>query len=431
MYKSRSRFRKYFIVDFYYAVLRKDIQRSTFITDIVFKAIAIITISISRFVKNSNNVAASALTFYSVLAFIPVAALVIAIARGFGVAKFLENELRSQSIANQDVIDFIVSFATRALENTSGGLVTGLGIVILLWAVIKVLGSAEHAFNRIWGVTKGRSLVKKFTDYLSLMFIAPILLILVSSINVFLSSNLQAIAMEDGILSYAGTLISSLMNIVPYLLVWILFIFLYMFIPATPVKFKYAFWSGILAGTVYQIVQWFYIRFQIGVSSYNAVYGSLAALPLLLVWLQLSWSVVLWGGELCYISRNRHFMYRNALYKENKWIDNIEIAIRILRYITTEYMNNNGGPTLGMISQELRINTSKLRVVLELLTKKNILAEVSQDDDVSFYPAIDLHRLSLSDIIIRFSNIEEYKNEEWQRRFITSIEREFSGDKFA
>lgn len=431
MRKSWSTLRKYFVVDFYYAVLRKDIQRSTFITDIIFKAIAIVTISVSRFVRNSNNVAASALTFYSILAFIPVAALAIAIARGFGVAKVLEEELRTQSIANQEVINFIVNFATRALENTSGGLVTGLGIVILLWAVIKVLGSAEHAFNRIWGVKQGRSLVKKFTDYLSLMFIAPILFILVSSINVFLSSNLQSIAMEDGFLSYAGSLISSLMNIVPYLLVWVLFIFLYMFMPATPVKFKHAFWSGIIAGTVYQIVQWFYIRFQFGVSSYNAVYGSLAALPLLLVWLQLSWSIVLWGGELCYISRNRHFMYRNALYHQNWWVDNVEIAIRIIRYIAAEYMDNNGGPTLGMISQKLRINTGKLRVVLEQLTEKHILAEVRQDDDVSFYPAIDLHRLSLADIIIRLSNIEESKNEEWKERFIVSVEREFSRDKFA
>ena len=88
--------------------------------------------------------------------------------------------------------------------------------------------------------------------------------------------------------------------------------------PATPVKFKYAILAGIIAGTVYQVMQWFYIRFQIGVSSYNAIYGSLAALPLLLVWLQLSWSIVLWGTELCYIFRNRHCMYLNSLDREDR-----------------------------------------------------------------------------------------------------------------
>ena len=103
--------------------------------------------------------------------------------------------------------------------------------------------------------------------------------------------------------------------------------------PTTPVKFKYALVAGIVAGTVFQIVQWFYLRFQIGVSSYNAIYGGLAALPLLLVWLQLSWSIVLWGTELCYIMRNRHFLYRNAMNADNKWVDNVEVTLRMLRYI--------------------------------------------------------------------------------------------------
>ena len=102
-----------------------------------------------------------------------------------------------------------------------------------------------------------------------------------------------------------------------------------MFMPTTPVKFKYALVAGIVAGTVFQIVQWFYLRFQIGVSSYNAIYGGLAALPLLLVWLQLSWSIVLWGTELCYIMRNRHFLYRNAMNADNKWVDNVEVTLRM------------------------------------------------------------------------------------------------------
>ena len=203
----------------------------------------------------------------------------------------------------------MLGYVTKAIDHAKGGVITGVGIVILLWSVIKVLNSTEMTMNRIWGVRKGRSLRRMFTDYFSIIFIAPILMILVSSLNLFMTSS----GWQENF-----PLISSFLQIVikllPYMLVWMLFIFLYMFMPATPVKFKHAFVAAMIAGTVYQIIQWFYIRFQIGMSSYSAIYGTLAALPLLLVWLQLSWSVVLWGTELCYIFRNRHFMYKNELF---------------------------------------------------------------------------------------------------------------------
>lgn len=429
--RHRSSLRKYFLLDFYYSVLRRDWQISTLLIDIFLKTIAILVVSISRFTKDACQISASALTFYSILSFIPVVALALGIARGFGAAKVLENEIKAQSFTDPQVTELVMDFANKALENTQGGLVTGLGIVILLWSVIKVLGSTELTMNRIWGVKKGRSVVKKFTDYMSIMFIAPILVILTSSVNVFLTSNLQAIAMEEGFLSYAGSAIGALLNIVPYVLIWLLFVFLYMFMPTTPVKFKYALVAGVIAGTVFQIVQWFYIRFQIGVSNYNAVYGGLAALPLLLVWLQLSWSIVLWGTELCYILRNRHFMFRKMMDVENRWVDNVDVAARILRYISSEFMQGKGGASLGMISKKLRMGTSRLSVVLQELVEQKILTEVRDEDDVSYLPAVDFHNLSLADIINRLSYVAENKGEDWKIRFVESVNIEFGKDKFA
>ena len=375
MQKYRIRLKKYGSLDFYYAILRKDWKRSTIFGDMFLKILAVLVISGHRFIKDSCIVSASALTFYSVLSLVPIVALVLGIAKGFGVYSLLENQLHQQTFTNPEIVDFVLQFANQALENTQGGLITGIGIVFLLWAVIKVLGNTELAMNQIWGVVRGRSVTKKFTDYLSIMFIAPIFVVLISSINVFLTSNLQTIAMEDGFLSYASSLIITLLNFLPFILVWMLFIFLYMFMPTTRVRFKYALLAGIVAGSVYQVVQWFYIRFQIGVSSYNAIYGSLAALPLLLVWLQLSWSIVLWGTELCYIMKNRHFMFRDVMDKESRWIDNIDLSLQVLTYISKEYIQNNGVPTLEKISAELSMSTSKLQVVLQQLTDKGILAE--------------------------------------------------------
>ncbi|MDE6878620.1 MAG: YihY family inner membrane protein [Odoribacter sp.] len=423
--------KKFFSLRYYYAILRKDWRGVALFRGLLLRGMAILVISVNRFVGDACMVSASALTFYSVLSFIPIVALVLGIAKGFGVGKVLEQQIREQTFTDPQVMDFVVQFANHALENTKGGLITGLGIMILLWSVIKVLGNTELAMNRIWGIKRGRKLTRKFSDYLSVMFIAPILLTLISGINVFLTSNLQTIAVEEGFLRYASSLIIWLVNVLPYLLVWFLFVFLYMYMPATPVKFKYAILAGIIAGTVYQVMQWFYIRFQIGVSSYNAIYGSLAALPLLLVWLQLSWSIVLWGTELCYIFRNRHCMYLNSLDRESRWIENVGQAVKILKYISDEYMQNKGGVTLGQISKKLKISTSKLQIVLHELVEKSVLAGWREDDDIVYLPLRDLHQLSMADVINRLANVDTQMEKGWERRYADAIEKEFGHDKFA
>lgn len=429
--KHKLNLKRYLLIDFYYSVLRRDWRISTFLTDVVLKTLAVVVVSIDRFVKDASTISASALTFYSTLSFIPVVALILAIARGFGAAKALEDWIKEQTYTNPEVMEWVVGIANKALDNTQSSLITGFGIILLIWSVVRMLSSTELAMNRIWGVKKGRTLVKKFTDYMSILFIAPILVVLISSINVFMMSNLQDYAMEEGFLSYASVALKAVFALIPYVLVWFLFVFLYMFMPTTPVRFKYAIVAGIVAGTVFQIVQWFYIRFQIGVSSYNAIYGGLAALPLLLVWLQLSWSIVLWGTELCYIMRNRHFLYRNAMNADNRWVDNVEVTIKMLRYISEQFTHNQGSPTLAMICKKLRMSSSKVRVVLQELVDQKILVEVRDDDDVSYYPAVDFHRLALSDIITRLSHLDDNRGEEWKMRFVEAMKREFSKDTFA
>lgn len=411
-------------LDYHYAVLRRDYGNRFVITEFLQKSLSILVVSINRFLKDACTISASALTFYSVLAFIPLMALAFAIASGFGADKALEKEFMDQLGDNQEFATQLLSYVNSAIQNAKGGVVTGVGIVVLLWAVIKVLNSTEMTMNRIWGVRKGRSLRRMFTDYFSIIFIAPILMILISSLNVFLTSSYWQ---EN--FPLIGSFLTIFIKLLPYVLVWMLFLFLYMFMPSTPVKFKHAFVAAMIAGTVYQVIQWFYIRFQIGVSSYNSIYGSLAALPLLLVWLQLSWSVVLWGTELCYIFRNRHFMYKNELLGDEGWMDTMECALKVMKYVARVYFNGDGGPSLGMVNKELKINSGKLRLVLQELVDLHLLVEAKEDDDYYYYPAFDLHSMSIADIIIRFSRIEESRNEMWKVQYTEAIRSGFAGAK--
>ena len=173
--------KKYFIIGFYYSVLRRDWHISMFWKDILLRIVAVIVVSLDRFVKDASTISASALTFYATLSFIPVIALVLAIARGFGAAKALEDWLKGHTYTNPEVMEWVMGVANKALENSQSGIIAGFGIVLLLWSVVRMLSSTELAMNRIWGVEKGRSLTKKFTDYLSILFIAPILVVLISS----------------------------------------------------------------------------------------------------------------------------------------------------------------------------------------------------------------------------------------------------------
>ena len=423
--------KKYLIVEFYYSILRRDWRISTFFTDLLLKMVAIIVVSVDRFTQNASAISASALTFYSTLAFIPIVALILAVARGFGASKSLETWMQGHAFTNPDVMQWVMNVAGKALDHTQSNIITGLGIVLLIWSAVRMMASTELAMNRIWGVKKGRGVVKKFTDYMSILFIAPILIVLVSSINVFMTASLQEYATSESLLGYAGAALTAILRLAPYVLVWFLFVFLYMFMPTTPVKFKYALLSGVVAGTIFQVVQLFYLRFQLGVSSYNAIYGGLAALPLLLVWLQLSWSIVLWGTELCYIMRNRHFLYRGTLDANGRWVDDVHTSIKMLRFISDEYTHNNGGPSLALICKRLRISSSKARVVLQELVDQRILVEVKDEDDVSYFPALDFHKLSLADLINGLSHMEDNRGEDWKERYVEAIRREFSGDTFA
>ena len=411
-------------LDYHYMVLRRDYGNRFVITEFLQKALSIVVVSFNRFIKDACTISASALTFYSILSFIPLMALAFALAAGFGAREALEKEFMIQLGDNQEFAGQLLGYVSKAIDHAKGGVITGVGIVILLWSVIKVLNSTEMTMNRIWGVRKGRSLRRMFTDYFSIIFIAPILMILVSSLNLFMTSS----GWQENF-----PLISSFLQIVikllPYMLVWMLFIFLYMFMPATPVKFKHAFVAAMIAGTVYQIIQWFYIRFQIGMSSYSAIYGTLAALPLLLVWLQLSWSVVLWGTELCYILRNRHFMYKNELFGDTAWMETLECALKVMKFVARVYVNGEGGPSLGMINKELKINTGKLRIVLQELVDLHILVEAKEEDDYFYYPAFDLHTMSVGDIIVRFSRVDESRDEIWKKQFKETVLSGFAGDR--
>ena len=238
----------------------------------------ILIISVKGFIEDGCSVRASALTFFTLLSVVPIIALAFAIAKGFGLEELVERVIKDTFQAQPDLAGYLISFSSSMLENTKGGLIAGIGVVMLLYSVFKLLSNIEEAFNFMWNIRVGRPLLRKVTDYVTIMIFTPILLIISSSATFFLTSQL-----DNMFSSLFSPFLNVIIKILPWVLMSVVFTILYLIMPNTRVEIMPSLISGVVTGCIFQIWQWIFVTFQMGAAEYGAIYGSFAALPLFLV----------------------------------------------------------------------------------------------------------------------------------------------------
>ena len=243
---------------------------------------------------------ASALTYSSLLAMVPILAVIFAIARGFGYNKYIEVWFRDALSSQPQVADVLTDFVNSYLIHTQSGIFLGVGLLFMLYTVLMLVNNVEETFNEIWQVSNSRPLLRSLTNYMAMFFIFPIIIVVSMGLSIFMAT----IANKMGDVMLLGPAMKLLLDFSPYLLLSLLFIWLYVYMPNTDVKFKSAIVPGILAGIAMQLLQLFYIHSQIWVTGYNAIYGSFAALPLFMLWLQISWTICLFGAQLTYTNQH-------------------------------------------------------------------------------------------------------------------------------
>ena len=365
------------------------------------KLLRIVLLAFRGFDEDKCQLRASALTYYSLLSIVPVVAMAFGVAKGFGFEKLLEKQLMDKFPGQQEVFGQVIGFANTLLENTKGGVVAGIGVAILFWTVIKVLGNIEKSFNDIWGIKQARAISRKFSDYLSIMLICPILVIVSSGVTVFVSTQILLITEKISLLGVLSPLIFLIIKILPYCVIWLLFSFIYIFMPNTKVNFSSGIVAGIIAGTIYQLVQWAYINFQIGATKYNAIYGSFAALPLFLVWLQLSWLIVLLGAEISFAHQNvdTYEFEPDCLLTSHSF--RRLIALRITQLLVKNFAKGEKSLTATQISHVLEIPVRLARDVLFELSESGVIIETKTKDYkvLGFQPARDIDMLTIKYVI--------------------------------
>ncbi len=398
----------------YIKFFRSDIWKSSsqerpFFQNLFLTQLKILLLAVRKFDQKHGRAQAASLTYYSVLSLVPAVTLLYGLLRGFGLDRFLETQLYQTFSGHDSAIHTLLELAQSYVEATSQSVFAGIGVTLLMWGLFNSLRTIEDAFNNIWGVRSGKPLSRKLSDYLAVFLIGPLFLIVSGSITVLIPNQLNYISENFIHLEALMPLVYLLLHILPLVVIWILFTFIYIFMPNTSVQFKAGLFGGIVAGSMYQIWQWIYIHFQVEISRMSAIYGSLAAIPLFLMWLQISWMIVLFGAEASFAQQN----YKTYEFEP----DNIRISAYykklsalLIAYMCVKKFEKGEHPwTAQQFSDYLDIPMRLVQEVIMDLCELGLLSKVIDEGSKEFFyqPGRSIDDITLDQVIEGLEHLGE------------------------
>lgn len=365
-----------------------------------------IVLSVRGFIDDDLTVKSSALTYYTALAVVPVFALILAIGRGFGFQDNIEDFVVGLLGTNEEFVPIVMGFVNNYLEYVGGGVFVGIGVALLLWTVVQVFRQIERNFNRIWNVKKNRSIVRQFTTYITVLVIVPLLIILSGGLNGKVGEWVDIVAASS-----AGVVLvplyQTLLKLSPFVVYWILLTVVFVLIPNTKVKFTDALLSGIITGTAVMVLQTLYLTGQMSLSKYNAVYGSFAAVPLLLFWLQITWLIVLYGAELCYVSQNLdNYSFEHDTKNITRRYHDYTMLV-VLKVIVDSFCKAAPPVSASEISGRYNIPIRLVNDHVKLLADIGLVSEITVEAHAErvYQPAMDVELITLKLIFERLNSL--------------------------
>ena len=387
-------------------VTEGDVSRSRYTS---YNLLKITIQTIKCFIKDRIWIRAAALSYTTLFSIIPILALLFAVAKGFGFSNLMERLLRGNASENNSV-DMVMTFIDNYLEYAKSGVFIGVGVVMLLWAIINLADSVEGNMNAIWDVKKPRSYFRKLTDYLALFIVFPIIIILYASVSIFMTTIYQRLAEFYFISSFVHVCI----KLAPYVLSGIIMTGLFIFIPNTKVKFRNALIPGLITGALFQGFLYFYIYIQMYLSSYNAIYGSFAIIPMFMLWADISWSIILFGVEMSYVSQNIE------QYNFGQEVDNVSrryhdfLCVVVMSLICKRFEQGGQPYTATELSDVGEIPIRLTNRLLEELEQVGLVYGFTADaksETEHFLPGMDINQLSIGRLL---STIESYGCEDFK-----------------
>ena len=346
-----------------------------------------------EFWRDNSLLRASGLTYTTLLTIVPLLALMFALLKGLGVQRALEPfVLERLTGGSHAVTERIMEYASHIHVGSLGT----LGITFLFITMIMVLTNIEMAFNQIWQVRRGRPWLRKCSDYLGLLVILPVAMFVAVSLTTFVKSHV--VTQELLSIDFFGRLYVYILKLAPFFVMWLAFSFIYLFMPNTRVNPISASAGGIIGGTLWQVSQWAYIHYQFGYSTYGAIYGALSQLPMLLIWIFVSWIILLLGAEIAFAHQNvANYRLRQRLKvqpseQQSYW------GLQLLLLVCERFEAGGPPPTIAALAERLELPLAEANALLELLQDIGAL-RAGGENGLEVLPARDMKHLMVFDLI--------------------------------
>ena len=339
-----------------------------------------------RFYQDQCLVRASALAYTSLLSVVPLLAVMFSVLKGLGAQGRLEGVLLSRLSLDTDTVDLIISY----IDNTNFGTLGALGAAALIVTVISVLGNIEASFNIIWRVAQERTLWRKVTDYVSVVMLTPFLLLVATTItSAGQTQVLMQWVLDNG---YLGGVAVVILQLSPIAINAVGIAVLYAVMPNRRPSWGPLIIGALFAGVAWSIAQIGYVNLQVGVARNNAIYGALAQLPVTLVWLYVSWAVVLAGAELAAVLE----FGEDAIQVPGAQREEA-VALELLIRAADAFTAGVGGIELPVVARALRTDLGIVQDVAKPLIERGWLVAVD-DQPGRYVLGCDAARISLGDL---------------------------------
>lgn len=377
---------------------------------------------IRDFIENLVNLEAMALAFKTLLSLAPLLAVIFSILKGFGVHNRMEPAL-AEALAplgekGKEVTGYLIGF----VDKMSAGALGSIGLVTLFITVLSLMGTIEQAFNRIWHVKSSRKLTRRFSDYLSVILVGPVLVVAALTITATLQSN--AFVQKMISLEPFGTVILTFLKFVPYFTLWGAFTFLYFLVPNTRVKLTSALVGGLVAAVLWQTVGWGFTVFVASSTRYYAIYSSFALLLLFLLWLHLGWVIVLLGAQVAYAHQHFRFYEGERELLVNSPAGREKLALHMMFLIGRNFFHGLDPLNVTALANQLYLPAGLVRDFMETFRQSRLVLPVA--DEETFVLARDPERISIKEILdcVRNSGVRKQIGRTDEEVFIEALLRE-------
>ena len=385
-----------------YDIWRQNPQTLSNKKNILYNATKTAILTVRNIQEQNIPASARSLTYRTILSIVPLLAILFAIARGFGIDNMLESTVFTPTSENtHNFFILLFQIVNDSLNNAQGsGVFAGIGIVLFIYTIMTLFVDIEDSFNRIWQVSKGRSWRRKISDYFAFILLMPILMVVVNAIS-FINFP-QNELLETLRATYP--FLPRLLDIITYAIILISLTFLYAFMPNTKVRFINALIAGLIAGTAFYFFQMLFLSGLLWITHYNAIYGTFAAIPLMLLWIYTSWFIVLVGAEISYAAQN---VSKFSFEKETRSISRRYkdfFTLMITSVIVRRFANDQPPLTADEISEYCKSPARLTKNILNNLQNLKIISPTpSLNDDriMAYLPALDINLLSVNYLMSR------------------------------